>query len=85
MSNSMKFRRDDGNQAFPSLIFDDDGKVQGQFIGMSLRQYYAAKALPACIQFTDKERWKFAAKRAFEIADAMLEFERNESCQDTSQ
>ena len=43
--------------------------------GLSKRQYYAAKALPACIQFTDRERWEWCVKRAFAIADEMINFE----------
>ena len=49
-----------------------------QQCGMTLRDYFAAKALSACIQFCERERWGCAAKRAYEMADAMLEARRND-------
>lgn len=60
---------ENGGPAFPTDWYPTDGKP---FQGMTLRDYFAAQALPACIQFCERERWNWAADRAYEIADAML-------------
>lgn len=39
---------------------------------MSLRDRLAIAALPAVIQFCERERWDWAAERAYEVADSML-------------
>ena len=62
-----------GGTAFPTVDANRDADYGTR--GMTLRQYYAAKALPACIQFTDRERWEWCVKRAFAIADEMINFE----------
>jgi hypothetical protein len=66
-------KHDDGGPAFPSNTSRDDGLIYG----MSLRDYFAAKALPiaesrgilhygAPLEFADLANW------AYHIADAML-------------
>ena len=72
----------DGGPAFPigepeTLI---DGTVQNGFYGMSLRDWFAAQALPAIIQVCagdtrgDGETIaQLFARKSYGIADAMLE------------
>jgi hypothetical protein len=58
--------------AFPTgLITDDKGVIVGGSNGMTLRDYFAAKALHFCLKncFTTEG----AVEDAYEIADAMLE------------
>lgn len=59
----------DGGPAFPlKEPMRDDSE------GMTLRDYFAAKALPWCIGQCDPENWaKNSAKAAYDLADAMLE------------
>jgi hypothetical protein len=66
----------DGGQAFPSSA---EKNVNGQFIkneqsGMSLRDYFAAKALQGMLASeTDVVQYGFqAAERAYGFADAMV-------------
>lgn len=66
----------DGGPAFPIQIHVSDVDVK---TGMSLRDYFAAKAMQALIQGPDvmenhyeDETNDFVASRAFLIADAML-------------
>lgn len=60
---------DDGGAAFPVPYAIQTG-------GMSLRDYFAAKAMPyqISIEMRPYEDYNFrnAAKRAYEIADAMI-------------
>lgn len=70
--------RDDGGPAFPGYTMHDDGEtveVTKLSPGMTLRDYFAAKALPWALDNVDQSQpWKFsAAMTAYEIADAMLE------------
>jgi hypothetical protein len=58
----------DGGPAFP---VGEEALIRN-LQGMSLRDYFAAQALPACIQFCERERWGWAAERAYRIADEML-------------
>jgi hypothetical protein len=65
----MSDKPDDGGPAFPAQHFD---LAEGEH-GLSLRDYFAAKALPA--YFSDGAGWNQhdqAAKWAYEMADAML-------------
>jgi hypothetical protein len=59
-----------GGSAFPWC--GDLNECPAINLGMTLRDYFAAKALPASIQFCERERWEWAAERAYRIADAML-------------
>lgn len=57
--------KDTGGPAFPTVLI---GKPEG---GMTLRDYFAAKAMQALIQKLDTR--KNVATAAYGIADAMLE------------
>jgi len=68
--------KDNGGPAFP--IAEDYSESQGRYVqyasdGMSLRDYFAAKAMQASrsrqSQYTS---WNDLAKDAYEISDAML-------------
>ena len=64
--------KDDGGPAYPVPRSGDE------WPGMSLRDYFAAAALPGiCKEFYDDERFLFTsaliANEAYDIADAMLE------------
>ena len=59
--------------AFPWSI--DDGEVIKGNKGMFLRDYFAAKAMQALIQH---HYFDVAAKKSYEVADAMLKV-RNEN------
>lgn len=62
--------------ALPFLQFDSAGKVSEQGKGMTLRDYFAAKAMQACITGMANRRESFnyaeCAAVAYEQADAML-------------
>jgi hypothetical protein len=65
--------------AFPIAAVYDHNREQvnpssayGADAGMTLLDYFAAKALPACIQHCERERWAWAAKRAYDLAEAMM-------------
>lgn len=66
--------KDDGGPAFPSESFVRPNSDYGvEYDGMTLRDYFAAQALPAILsrffQFSTKECTEYAYK----VADAMLE------------
>jgi len=46
-----------------------------QYVGMSLRDYFAAKAMQSFLvdQCHDAGQWDLEAKAAYKVADAMLE------------
>jgi hypothetical protein len=63
-----------GGPAFPQTI-DDTGTLKSLTAGMSLRDYFAAAALPELIRSAldlDHVKWDAAAAHAYIIADAML-------------
>lgn len=65
------------NAAFPGYTMDMDTKRVSFQEGMALRDYFAAKAMPAILVWdTDHTNWDSYAKMAYEMADAMLK-ERN--------
>lgn len=82
---------DTGGSAFPYAPPQDMGNGQASGYpfpdpGMSLRDYFAAAALPACIQLcasdtipTEMTQADYFAVRAYECADAMLRARRVES------
>ena len=56
-----------GGPAFPQFVLSNGGAyVEG---GMTLRDYFAAKAMQALVQ---KDYFDFTAKNAYAMADAML-------------
>ena len=66
----------DGGPAFPSTIqyFPDD-KNANEEQGMTLRDWFAAKAMPQFIDFganSDDEYFELGARAAYLMADAML-------------
>lgn len=75
-----EIRNYQGGPAFPLIIKFNDG-TNHIFHGMTLRQYYAAKAMAAIIGnmgfalHTSQDLMDFAGKRAFQFADAMLKAE----------
>jgi hypothetical protein len=64
----------DGGAAFPFAI--DTEKRENIEPGMSLRDYFAGKALPVILKDAlgtyDEEDYETAAKASYQIADAML-------------
>lgn len=72
--------KDDGGSAFPNAplyaLQEEDGiyelLVDEQSSGMSLRDYFAAKAMQALISRKDFEFDDFAWKNAYDAADGML-------------
>ena len=60
----------DGGPAFPSTITDDSLHVGG----MSLRDYFAAKAMQGMAAHPESDKWSAdgIAKSAYQQADAML-------------
>lgn len=76
---------DDSPPAFPVQTRGTDGHQCGptvyQFAGMTLRDYFAAKAMQALISRENPEEfaassWKNYASGAYKAADAMLEARR---------
>jgi hypothetical protein len=71
MSNETNFDRDDGGTAFPEGDVTNGG-VMG---GMSMRDYFAAKAMQGLIASNDDEagdRVEEIPAYAYAIADSML-------------
>jgi hypothetical protein len=71
-------KKDTGGAAFPCP------KMDGNFPqdGMTLRQWYAGKAMAGALanqKFTDFYDPASITKIAFDFADKMIEFEKNES------
>lgn len=71
--------RKDGGPAFPVFPFGNGAQLVDASDGMSLRDYFAAKALPACIQTCGADHREpgvtlpqHFANQAYACADAML-------------
>ena len=60
---------DDGGPAFP--FPSDAGAGEPGELGMTLRDYFAAKAMQAIVHEAE-QFWEGAARLAYEYADAML-------------
>lgn len=58
----------DGGPAFPESYIGVDRPHEGIGDGMTLRDYFAAKAMPGCMGKT----WAEIASCAYALADAML-------------
>jgi len=79
-----------GGPAFPGEQGDtpEGGWNQTFNPGMSLRQWYAGQALVGLLSYgvtvkvKDNNFQRVAARRAFALADAMIEFERQEGAKD---
>lgn len=70
----MKTKFEQGGPAFPQAVMNDEGEIYyfHDWHGMSLRDYFAAKAMQgicARVNWSYKE----TARVSYEIADAMLE------------
>ena len=71
-----------GGPAFPETRWDDHTRQEIQWMGMSLRDYFAAKAMQAILtgpgarDGAGMKEWLDVPKFAYEIADIMLK-ERN--------
>ena len=74
MSESIK----DGGQAFPHLEVTSRGEVYHDHLGMTLRDYFAAKAIPSATRSEYESptyngpSYKGIAERAYLLADAMI-------------
>ena len=78
--------KDNGGPAFPCDVFDPEVNGPEQHEGMTLRDYFAAKALPIAAQslkrtynielgndwMWDDEDWEAMAEYSYKIADAMV-------------
>jgi hypothetical protein len=63
-----------GGFAFPQTDFLEDGSTTGYGEpGMTLRDYFAAKAMQGFMVGVEMPRFDNIAKVAYEMADAMLE------------
>lgn len=58
-----------GGPAFPSTMTDDTLHVPG----MTLRDYFAAKAMQGMVAKGGYDKWTYISQDAYELADAMLE------------
>ena len=70
--------RDDGGAAFPTPESEHNGEWRGQEVGMSLRDYFAAKAMSGMVANIVRGHVSYGntrdmAARCYEIADEMLE------------
>lgn len=64
----------EGGPAFPHIVkFNDGNNVI--FHGMTMRQYYAAKAMQTLLTASDIPTYQGIAIEAFNMADAMLKAE----------
>ena len=70
----------DGGPAFPSTGWDETGKYPGHFLGMTLRDYFAAKAMQSFLSghiahHGHESHWPYdqMVYEASAVADAMLE------------
>lgn len=64
----------DGGPAFPAWELNGHGRQEMTCFGMSLRDYFAAKAMAAIIPEATGKDWEHdAATAAYIVADAMLE------------
>ncbi|MRT13669.1 hypothetical protein GJV07_15415 [Enterobacteriaceae bacterium RIT711] len=67
--------RETGGQAFPRQQWEYDGQnnvLQYQEEGMTLRDYFAAKAMQSVSLALDKNEQQLIANAAYAQADAML-------------
>jgi len=65
----------DGGPAFPQIWLTNDGQGNQKNVGpggMTLRDYFAAKAMPKLIERSSKIDDFSVGAKAYQIADAML-------------
>ena len=74
--------KDTGGPAFPMLgrVVKEQWEPYGQFTGMTLRDYFAAKAMQGYTSRAESDEWSFAgiAWAAYQLADAMLKARNQE-------
>lgn len=64
--------------AFPSQeLHPINNRLIGQNYGMTLRDYFAAKAMQARWSNPDEEDYQYTAKSSYKMADAMLKERAN--------
>jgi len=65
---------EDGGPAFPSAVLDEKTLTDRSTVGMSLRDYFAAKAMQGMCANSDfnDTQWDRIAKEAYLAADALL-------------
>lgn len=61
----------DNTPAFPSQLDYGDGQITS-WTGMTLRDYFAAKAMQGYIVGTEKPRADVISRVAYEVADVMM-------------
>ena len=61
-----------GGPAFPTVFYSEKGKCIDGFDGMTLRDYFAAKAMQVFLT-NERSTMDDDAIAAYEMADAMLE------------
>ena len=65
--------REAGGAAFPAPdTYHPNGQVEYGELGMSLRDYFAAKAMAGFIVGTEDPDEDFIARTCYKVADAML-------------
>ena len=71
--------KNDGGPAFPVTFEHSDGQATAELFGMTLRDYFAAKALAPCMYICTNDtldegetRAQLFVRKAYEMADAML-------------
>lgn len=67
----MTAKNDTGGPAFPRVVEQPNGYTQA-VEGMTLRDYFAAKAMQGYMSIPGGVNPKWDARLAYEIADAML-------------
>jgi hypothetical protein len=75
----MSVKKDDGGSAFPSYVFTEDSRTGADNPGMTLRDYFAAKALQGMLSVVEVQAqvgkgvtMENVANASYEWADAML-------------
>ena len=58
--------------AFPSHVWDEEYERYFNTGGMTLRDYFAAKAMQGMMVDVEQPRCDYIARTAYEMADAML-------------
>lgn len=63
--------KDTGGPAFP-VSWEMEGEIVA-LSGMTLRDYFAAKAMQGMVAKGGYDKWTYISQDAYELADAMLE------------
>ena len=69
-----EYGEDSGGPAFPNLPnYSKQGEIHDGSYGMTLRDYFAAKAMQGLLTAKHEATWEQLAEAAYKQADAMLE------------